>query len=244
MSVNLSNEFIDDVVTMLSGTLVDVELDTPDIETAYRMAKKTWKQKGSDNLNHSFYQLDVVSGQNEYQLPAEIADVVSVITMSNDAFTMEDPFAMASFQETFTYGMGGGVSADFFYIYDMTRQIIDNNKMYTAEEPNFRFNRRSNTIYLFNPPSVDRKWVLEVYRQSTDEEYQNNLWILNWTIAECKQILGRAYRKFGSLPSPTGESQLDGDTLVQEAQREKELLLEEIDNFVDGDPDGMGVYIG
>lgn len=245
IQVTLKDEFVEDVLGMLSGNLVDVELEEEDLELAYRLAKKTWKQKGNDNLNQSFFAIQTEPDKNEYDIPVEVTDINEVIGSSNDfGFVQEDPFAMASFQETFTYGMGGSVSGDYFFIYDMTKQIIDNNKRYLAIEPNYKFNRRAHKLYLYNPPKTPRTLLLDVYRESTDEEYQEHLWILNWTVAECKQILGRAYRKFGSLPSPTGESQIDGDQLVQEAQREKELLLEEIEHFVDGEPDGLGIWIG
>lgn len=244
MSTVLTEEFKETVISLLSGTLVDVELEDTDVETAYKHAKRTFKHKGNDNLTQSFWKLSVKPKTAQYQLPSEITDVREAITPKSDySFMGGDPFAMASFQETFTHGMGGSSSGDYFYTYDLTRQIMDNNRIYTASEPSYRFDRRKKALYLMNPPRVEQEWLLDVYRESTDEEYQENLWIINWTVAECKQILGRAYRKFGSLPTPSGESQLDGSDLVQEAQREKEQLLEEIENFTDGDADGMGVYI-
>lgn len=239
-----SFEFVEDVSTMLSGSLVDVELNEPDYALAFYLAKRTWQQKGSDNLNLSYLPLTVTPKINAYVLPENVSSVAEVIETKAGFGAMEDPFAMANFQQTFTYGMGGSVSGDYFMIYDMTKQIIENNKMYLAAEPNYRFNPRTHTLQLHNPPRVERNWLLEVYTTPTDLEYEQVLWILQWTVAECKQILGRAYRKMGSLPSPTGETQIDGDQLVQESQQDKERLLEEIDMFTDGDADGMGIFVG
>lgn len=242
--ITLKQEFIEDVIAMLSGNLVDVELEENDIALAFRLAKKTWQQKGNDNLDHSYVKINMTAGKNLYLFPEEVTDVVSVVrpSSSGNLGYNQDPFTFASFQQVYSYGAGG--SGDGFYIYDMMKQVIENNRMYLSDEPNFRFNKRNHQLYLTNPPTNNQKWMFEVYRHSTDDEYQDVLWILNWTVAECKQILGRAYRKLPSLPSPTGESQIDGDQLVQESQQEKERLLEEIENFTDGDADGMGIYVG
>lgn len=77
-----------------------------------------------------------------------------------------------------------------------------------------------------------------------DDHYASIDWIVRWTIAEAKQILGQAYRKFQSVAGPTGEVSLNGDSLISEAQQEKEALLMDIENFVDGAIDYAPIVFG
>jgi len=53
-------------------------------------------------------------------------------------------------------------------------------------------------------------------------------WIRKYALASSKEILGRVRGKFASIPIPNAETSLDGDTLVSEAQTEKEALLTEL----------------
>lgn len=240
----ISAPFMEKLEVLLSGNLVDVELEPADYQVAFDKAKQTWKQKGNSNLHHGYVVLEMIAHQNSYQLPIEVTDVISVVRRrgAGSLATIDDPFAMAGFQYFFNYN--GNVNGSFL-IYELTSQVLENRRTLRADEPFFKFSRRDKTLFLNNPPKTDQLYYIEVYKELDDIEYEENLWILEWTLAELKHILGRAYRKFGnSLSSPTGESALDGEALVQESREDKERLLEEIDNFTDGDPDGLGIYIG
>lgn len=57
-----------------------------------------------------------------------------------------------------------------------------------------------------------------------------NLWILReWALAECKYTLGRIRGKYtGGLPAAGGDRTLDGESLISEAQADKERLQTQI----------------
>lgn len=239
----ISDQFYDDVIALLSGTLVDVELEKSDVDRAYRMAVKTHKQKGNSNTYAKYIPLEVKAGQKTYQLPEEVNTVTEIIRRRSDSgFTSGDPFVEFGINQMFGGSSYSHGSSDFM-LYDLTKQMLEINETYTASEPNYRFDRHRHVLTLHNPPAHDKTWLMDVYVDETNEFYEESLWILNWTIAECKQMLGRAYRQFGGLPSPSGETQTDGDQLVQESKEEKRELLEEIENFTDGDADGLGIWI-
>jgi C4-type Zn-finger protein len=54
------------------------------------------------------------------------------------------------------------------------------------------------------------------------------LWIYRYTLALAKELLGMIRSKYDSIPIPDAAIKLDGDTLRQEATREKEDLIKEI----------------
>jgi hypothetical protein len=53
-------------------------------------------------------------------------------------------------------------------------------------------------------------------------------WIRKYTLALAKELLGSIRSKYGSIPIPGGETNLDGDTLRNEATTEKENLLNQL----------------
>ena len=74
----------------------------------------------------------------------------------------------------------------------------------------------------------------------TEEEVDSVEWIHKYSLAWAKEFLGRIRSKYGSVPGPTGEMQLDGATLLQEAQMEKEKLEESV--ILRGQP--LGFLVG
>lgn len=59
-------------------------------------------------------------------------------------------------------------------------------------------------------------------------EYINDVgrrWIWKYTLASCKLLLGRILSKYESIPIPNSEIRMDGLTLRQEGQTEKEELI-------------------
>lgn len=59
-------------------------------------------------------------------------------------------------------------------------------------------------------------------------------WIRKYTLALAKELLGEIRSKYGSIPSPSGEVTLDGDTLRSEASVEKENLIGQLRDDLDG----------
>jgi len=58
-------------------------------------------------------------------------------------------------------------------------------------------------------------------------------WIRRYTLANSKELLGIIRSKYGSMPIPNGEVNLDGEGLKAEGREEKANLLEELKEFLD-----------
>lgn len=228
-------DFHEEVILSLGGSLVDVELDEAETRLAFKKAKRTFQQKGNNSYKKSFYRVPVKKDKQCYNLPPTIHTVVKVIRPSPGVIT-EDPFSMATFNEVFGWS-NNAINTGDWVSYDLTLQTMEIWKRYIAFDINFNHNPHNHTIEFLKAPERDTGWLLECYHDLSDEEYMDVLWVQNWTIAEAKAMLGSAYRKFPNLPGPDGSVSLDGNSLIQESQREKELLLEDILNGVDGGAD-------
>ena len=68
-------------------------------------------------------------------------------------------------------------------------------------------------------------------------------WIRDYSLAQCKMMLGEARSKFGALPGAQGSVSLNGDTLKNEAQASIEKLERDIETYGTGE-DPLTFVIG
>jgi len=59
-------------------------------------------------------------------------------------------------------------------------------------------------------------------------------WIRKYALALCKELLGIIRSKYGTIPIPNAETSLDGDTLRAEAATEKETLITQLREMLEG----------
>lgn len=236
-------DFYDEVIATLGGTLVDVELSETDLQTCFRKAKRTFQQKGHNSYRREFMVLEVNKTTTTYNIPANVDTIVKIVKPGT-GFSMEDAFSMVAYNEMFSDIMGNNRGGFDFLSYEFAMDKLERMKRLAVHDSQFHHDKFRNTLTLFKKPEANTKWLVECYTNLADEEYCTIDWILRWTVAEAKQMLGMAYRKFGSLPSPTGETNLSGADYIQEAAREKEELLQEIIDGVDGEIDFMEIRLG
>lgn len=239
-------EMFDEVIATIGGTLVDVELEESDLLICFKKAKRTFQQKGHNSYRRQFLPIDVTKGTTVYPVPDEIDTIVKFITPgSGVSFSSDDAFAIIGYNSMFDNFMFGGSCNGFDQTtYELYLQKIESLRRMTVTESQFQFDKFAKTVTLLRPPKANEKWFMECYANLTDDEYSKIDWVIRWTVAEAKHMLGMAYRKFQNLPGPMGEVSLSGSEYLQESQQEKEQLLEDILNFVDGESDFMEVRFG
>lgn len=236
-------EFFDEIYTMLGDSMVDVELSERDLRVAFNRAKRTYKQMGPNNQSQGYFCVPVKKGVQEYHVPAEINTIVKVIRPTL-AWNVDDPMAMAAYNALFFHhpssiGTGDFITMEYMY------QNLEIWRRYTAHDVDFHHNPRMGIVRFLQVPKVDEQWYLECYSDSPDDIYRGVLWVQNWTLAEAKKILGGAYRKMGGVAGPDGSTMnIGGDQLIQEAQEEMRLLLEDIQNGVAGETEWWGISVG
>lgn len=247
------NDFKDEMLTMLGGNLVDVELEDKDYQMALKRAIRVFQQKGNNSYRRVFQPLVVTKSEYTYELPVETPtngkiDTIVKIVKPSGGWNIEDPFSLAAYNDMF-YGIGTGMgcacntTADYM-TYELTMQNIEDARRYMAYETQFVHDKFKNTITLLKKPEKDTTWLLDCYVNLTVEEYSDILWVQSWALSELKIILGTAYRKFQSLAAPTGETSLAGSEYIQEGKDMQEQLLEDILNGVDGEISFSEVRLG
>lgn len=247
----IRREFYEEVYASLGGRLVDVEMEQDDIDVCFRKAKRIFKQQGHNSYRNVFLKLDTTDAvDGVYKLPPMLDTIVQVIPAHSGLLggSGDDIFNQMVYEMMFggksSTGSMGCNGASNTLIYEMQQQQADALKRRaTAGGVSFHHDPIANTLRLLSPYS-EKVVVLDAYYDLEDEEYMQIDWIIRWTIAEAKQILGTAYRKFSGISSPTGETQMSGQDYISESKEEKRELMEEILEYVDGSMDYGQITFG
>lgn len=136
---------------------------------------------------------------------------------------------------------------------DMLRvQAIEFNDM--VRKSAYSFELINNQLTIFPKPTADSKLWLQYLKtedrnnlligstsavsdysnmQYTNTKYGDindpgKQWIRKYTLALTKELLGIVRGKYPSIPTPGGETSLDGDTLRSEGAAEKDVLIEQL----------------
>lgn len=242
---NKREEFYDDVISSLGGTVVDVELSPQDVMAAFRRAVRRYKQYGSNDYRRVYFPLEVSADSQEYDLPEKVSTIVKIIKPSMAGSAGGDDWSIVWFRE-FLLGSRGasGINGIDFLTMELLKQRMETHQKYFLHDVQFEHDEIRNKIRFLSSPMGKSVWVLDCFFDLEDEEYMEIDWIVRWTVAECKKMLGQGYRKFSGLAAPTGEVALAGSEMIQEAKQEQDELLLEIENFTDSHMSYGNVMIG
>ena len=78
------------------------------------------------------------------------------------------------------------------------------------------------------PNPLGSHWVIVHYLQRKRDWEAVNTFMLEYALADAKEILGRIRSKYGTVPGPNGQLTLDGPTLLQESREDKERLRQQL----------------
>ena len=230
--------------TMLGDGMIDVELDPIHYETALTRALAVFRQRSDNAVEESYIFLNLLTDTNEYILPKEIQQVRQIYRRSigsrtggGNGGTVFEPFNMAY---TNTYllsatSMGGLLTYELFAQY---QELIG--KMFGAFI-NFTWESSSRKLTIHQRPRGEESVMLQVYNSKPDftiigDTYAGQ-WIKDYSLANCKMMLGQAREKFAQIAGPQGGSSLNGAAMKTEAQAEMDKLMEDLKTSVSG---GMG----
>ncbi len=237
-------EVYDYCKTMLGDGMIDVELDPVHYKTALDRALGVFRQRSDNAVEESYAFLTLVENTNEYILPSEIQQVRQIFrrsvgsrTGNGSGGTVFEPFNLAY---TNTYllsstNMGGLATYELFAQY---QELVG--KMF-GSFINFTWHPQSHKLIIQQRPRGEEQVMLQVYNKKPDFALINDTyasqWIKDYSLANCKMMLGQAREKFASIAGPTGGSSLNGAALKTEAQAEIEKLTDDLTKSV---PGGMG----
>ena len=234
-------EIVDYCKAMLGDGMIDVELDPIHYETAIARSLATFRQRSDNAVEESYVFLNLIQDQNEYILPKEIQQVRQVFRRSvgsrtggGTGGTVFEPFNLAY---TNTYllsstNMGGLLTYELFSQY---QELVG--KMF-GSFINFNWIPQSHKLVIHQRPRTDESVMLLCYNVKPDFTIINDTysgqWIKDYTLANCKMMLGQAREKFAQIAGPQGGTSLNGATLKQEAQADMDKMIEDLKNLVSG----------
>lgn len=235
-----TNEVYEYCRNMLGDGMVDVELDPSHYKTALQRALAKYRQRADSSVEESYMFLPTKEDENTYILPKEVIEVRSIFrrsigsrTGNGDGGTIFEPFNLAY---TNTYllsssNMGGLLTYELFAQY---QELVG--RMFGAFIE-FKWHAQSHKLTLLQRPrNSDEELMLYCYNYRPDLAILNDLyasqWIKDYTLANCKMMLGQARSKFANIAGPNGGSSL-GD-LKTEATAEMEKLEKDLELQVTG----------
>ena len=234
-------EIFDYVKNNLGDGMIDVELDPKHYQTALERAVNKFRQRSSNAVEESYAFLELKKDQNTYILPDEIINVrnlnrrtVGSRTEGGEGGTLFEPFNLAY---TNTYllsstNMGGLATYELFAQY---QELVG--KMF-GSFINFTWNPQSKKLIIMQRPRGTEEVLLWAYNDKPDfvilEDVYSGQWIKDYTLANCKVIVGQAREKFASIAGPQGGTALNGPSLKAEGTADLERLTMELTTQVPG----------
>jgi len=234
-------EVFDYCRTMLGDGMIDVELDPEHYETALQRSLGVFRQRSENSVEESYAFLTLEENRNEYILPKEIQTVRQIFrrsvgsrTGNGTGGTVFEPFNLAY---TNTYllsstNMGGLATYEMFAQY---QELVG--KMF-GSYINFTWSPQNNKLVITQRPRGEEQVLLWVYNEKPDFMIINDTyagqWIKDYTLANCKIMLGQAREKYASIAGPQGGTALNGTSLKQEGFQDIERLTIELTTQVPG----------
>ena len=226
---------------MLGDGLIDVELDPIHYETALNRSLAVFRQRSDNAVEESYAFLTLKQDQNEYILPKEIQQVRQIYrrsigsrTGTGSGGTVFEPFNLAY---TNTYllsstNMGGLATYELFSQY---QELVG--KMF-GSFINFTWLPQSRKLFIQQRPRGEEEVLLWCYNVRPDfaiiEDTYAGQWIKDYSLANCKIMLGQAREKFASIAGPQGGTALNGSAMKAEGQADLDRLTIELATLVSG----------
>ncbi len=239
--VNAKQQVFEYVKAMLGDGMIDVELDPIHYDTALERALGKYRQRGDSSVEESYMFLTLEPNINTYTLPKEVINVRQIFRRSigsrtgmGDGGTLFEPFNMAY---TNTYllsssNMGGIATYEIFAQYqEMVGRIF-------GSFINYNYNQSTRKLTILQRPRAQEQVLLWTYNYRPDftilEDIYAKQWIRDYTLANCKLMLGEAREKFAQIAGPQGGTSLNGTAMKTEAKEMMTQLEAELMQQVTG----------
>lgn len=216
------------ILRRLGSPFLKVELTDEHLNDAIEYARRWFSAK--KGVQRTML-IPIYAGQTEYQLPDGVDTVedVAFTTPAMDISLVFSPFTLLD--DKVPYDVFAAPSSMGLYSsYTQTLQYVEQAKRILGAEPDWR--QEGRTLYVFPIPrncsNVLINYKSDVITIEQLNERDHDL-VKRWSLAQAKEDLGRIRSKYPSgFPGAQGTTELDGATLLSEAEATKEALDEEI----------------
>lgn len=241
---------IQEVFRRLGGGMVKIELTPDHYEDALNNALDTYRQRSSNSVEERIAFLELQPDQSEYILPDEIIEVrqiyrAGVTGATSGVGNMFEPFGAQIANQTRLGGAGGGQSS--LITYELSTGFQELVATMFGAHLMFHWHPTRHRLDIQRKPRAIESVMLHVYNKRPDEliltDPYARPWILRYTTAQAKIMLGEARSRFGTFVGPQGGTSLNGDAIKMEGQTETDNLLLELSSQVDQSM-GYGFVMG
>ena len=231
------------IITTLGGSDVAVELTSTDLDVCIKEAVRRYSRMNP--LKNREARQVAPAAISAFELKPYCRDVVDV-EISNPIQNFEvmssQEFNLFNSWHLINAGYSTGLSkADEYQLTliwrEMTSKIYSLDPDYYIDE-DIQFDETSDDvtatkprcIHFFNPTGLSFKcsWIEVADRPLEKVTSRDEDWVLDYSLAHAKEILGRKRGKFRTLPVAGQPLELDGIALLEEAKQEKLELNEEL----------------
>lgn len=181
-------------------------------------------------------------GVNTYELPNYVIDNITYVVYKKDLIgipgmgqTLEQDYFLKYFQQNFLF--------NDFSIGEFNLLQISLEQMRKILGQDGSFDILNNQYLQLYPVPAFTDTVIVQYRAldsgTIHPAYKN--FIQRYALAICKGILGQVRGKYRTLPGPGGGSQLNGDALLQQSEKELDMLDKQLMSEFE-EPPGFSLY--
>ena len=235
---NQRQEVIDYIRTFLGGSMVDVELDPIDYNTAIDKALLRYRQRSQNSTEESFGFLTLQVDNNEYYMPKEVMHVRQLFRRSigsrsggGDGGSLFEPFNLA-YTNTYLLSSSNMGGLGTYFAFASYQNLVG--KMF-GSFINFDFNPTTKKLRVSQRPQTEESVLVWMYNYRPDfnlfQDTYAGVWIKDYSLAMSKIILGEAREKFTQIAGPQGGTSLNGTALKNEGKEMAEKLDEELKNY-------------
>lgn len=239
---------IKEVFRRLGGGMVRVELTPDHYDDALNFALATYRQRSANSVEERFTFLELQPDQDEYYLPNEVIEVRQIMRMGTGGVVTGvgnefEPFAAAVANQTLL-GAGTLPSLVTYELFTGFQELVGTMFGFHIM---FTWHPTRHLLAIQRRPAAVETVMLWVYMHRPDDliltDPYARPWLLRFTTAYCKVMLGEARSRFGTYAGPQGGTTLNGDAIKAEGQQEMDNLLQELSNQVEQNI-GYGFLMG
>lgn len=241
-------ELAENILFALGYPSIQVELTKAHLQFCVDQALQELRRRSSIGYERTYFFLQLEPGIQHYQLTNECVGfnkVVSVLQIHRVNATFlgkaegHGAFGQLIMQQLYQMGTFDMVSYHIMSDYMETLEIMTAGRMqFTWNEHRRRLSLHQRVVY---PERVMLDVSIERTEQSIMQDRMCKNWILNWALAEAKQILAGIRGKYQTQTGAAGGVSLNASDLQAQADKLFEQCKLEVEEFVASDPENWGM---
>jgi hypothetical protein len=235
--------------TMLGSIGVQVELTKDEMNVAIDNALMQFRRYSSYGYTRNMFFLDAKPNQQTYILSNncvgfnKINSIRALYRMQagwiRTGLAGNELFGVAALQQLYTVGTFDMLSFSMMSMYmKELEQVFASRIMHQWVES-------SRELRLFQRIVLPERILVDATVERTEQDLFTNrasaLWIQSYALAESKRILAQVRGKYLNLPGPNGSTNLNAQDLASQAEAEKTILMEELNDPAMGNLEDVGL---